>query len=43
MQKQAYILAFSDMFFLLGVSLIVALAASLVLRKPGRLTVGNAQ
>jgi len=41
-QKQAYILAFSDMFFLLGVALIVALAASLLLRKPGHLKVGDA-
>jgi DHA2 family multidrug resistance protein len=41
-QKQAYILAFSDMFFLLGVALIVALAASLLLRKPGHLKAGDA-
>jgi DHA2 family multidrug resistance protein len=41
-QKQAYILAFSDMFFLLGVALLVALAASLLLRKPGHLKVGDA-
>jgi DHA2 family multidrug resistance protein len=41
-QKQAFILAFSDMFFLLGVALIVALAASLMLKKPGHLESGGA-
>jgi DHA2 family multidrug resistance protein len=41
-QKQAFILAFSDMFFLLGVALIAALAASLLLRKPGHLESGGA-
>jgi DHA2 family multidrug resistance protein len=41
-QKQAFILAFSDMFFLLGVALIAALAASLLLRKPGHLDAGGA-
>jgi DHA2 family multidrug resistance protein len=34
-QKQAFILAFSDLFFLLGAALIVALVASLFLNKPG--------
>jgi DHA2 family multidrug resistance protein len=34
-QKQAFILAFSDLFFLLGVALMVALAASMMLKKPG--------
>src|ERR1700748_2635676 len=33
-QKQAFILAFSDTFYLLGVTLIVALLASLMLKKP---------
>jgi DHA2 family multidrug resistance protein len=33
-QKQAYIMAFSDMFYLLGVALIVAMAAALLLKKP---------
>ncbi len=33
-QKQAYILAFSDTFYALGVALIVALIASLLLKKP---------
>src|SRR5712671_1123012 len=41
-QKQAYILAFSDMFFLLGAALIVALAASLLLKKPDHLSSGGA-
>jgi DHA2 family multidrug resistance protein len=33
-QKQAFVMAFSDTFFLLGAALIVALAASFMLRKP---------
>ncbi len=37
-RKQANILAFSDTFFLLGVALVVALAASLFLKKPGQLS-----
>jgi MFS transporter, DHA2 family, multidrug resistance protein len=41
-QKQAFILAFSDMFFLLGAALIVALAASMMLKKPGQLHAGGA-
>ena len=41
-QKQAFILAFSDMFFLLGVALMAALAASLLLKKPGHLESGGA-
>ena len=41
-QKQAFILAFSDMFFLLGAALIVALAATLLLKKPGHLEAGGA-
>jgi DHA2 family multidrug resistance protein len=41
-QKQAFILAFSDMFFLLGAALIVALAASMMLKKPGQLDAGGA-
>jgi DHA2 family multidrug resistance protein len=41
-QKQAYILAFSDTFFLLGVALVVALAAALLLKKPGHLASGGA-
>ncbi|TPQ38284.1 EmrB/QacA family drug resistance transporter [Bradyrhizobium guangdongense] len=41
-QKQAFILAFSDMFFLLGAALIVALLASMLLKKPGHLDAGGA-
>ncbi len=41
-QKQAYILAFSDTFYLLGVALIVALWAALLLKKPDHLESGGA-
>ena len=41
-QKQAFILAFSDTFFLLGAALIVALIASLMLRRPDHLDAGGA-
>jgi DHA2 family multidrug resistance protein len=41
-QRQAFILAFSDMFFLLGAALIAALAASLLLKKPDHLDAGGA-
>ena len=41
-QKQAFILAFSDLFLLLGAALIVALAASMMLKKPGQLYAGGA-
>lgn len=41
-QKQAYILAFSDTFYLLGVALIVALIAGLFLKKPGQVSAGGA-
>jgi len=41
-QKQAYILAFSDTFFLLGIALIVALMAALLLKKPDHLESGGA-
>jgi DHA2 family multidrug resistance protein len=41
-QKQAFILAFSDTFYLLGASLIVALMAALLLRKPTHLESGGA-
>jgi DHA2 family multidrug resistance protein len=41
-QKQAYILAFSDTFYLLGTALIVALMAALLLRKPAHLEAGGA-
>jgi MFS transporter, DHA2 family, multidrug resistance protein len=41
-QKQAFILAFSDTFYLLGIALIVALAAALLLKKPNQLAGGGA-
>jgi DHA2 family multidrug resistance protein len=41
-QKQAFILAFSDTFYLLGVALIVALMAALLLKKPDHLAGGGA-
>jgi DHA2 family multidrug resistance protein len=41
-QKQAYILAFSDTFFVLGVALIVALVATLLLKKLGHVALGGA-
>jgi DHA2 family multidrug resistance protein len=41
-QKQAFILAFSDTFYLMGVAMIVALIAALLLRKPGHLDAGGA-
>ena len=42
MQKQADILAFCDTFDALGAALIVAMLASLLLKKPDRLDVGGA-
>jgi MFS transporter, DHA2 family, multidrug resistance protein len=41
-QKQAFILAFSDTFYLLGAVLIIALVATLMLRKPDHLSAGGA-
>jgi DHA2 family multidrug resistance protein len=41
-QKQAYILAFSDTFYALGAALIIALLASLIINKPGRSASGSA-
>jgi MFS transporter, DHA2 family, multidrug resistance protein len=41
-QKQAFILAFSDTFYLLGIALIVALAATVLLKKPSHLQGGGA-
>jgi len=40
-QKQAFILAFSDTFYLLGAALIVALMAALLLKKPNHLEAGG--
>ncbi|SFN67962.1 MFS transporter, DHA2 family, multidrug resistance protein [Bradyrhizobium sp. Ghvi] len=41
-QKQAYILAFSDTFYLLGMALMVALIAVFFLKKPGQTSAGGA-
>jgi MFS transporter, DHA2 family, multidrug resistance protein len=41
-QKQAFILAFSDTFYLLGAALIVALIATLLLKKPDHFSSGGA-
>src|SRR5579871_2323820 len=41
-QKQAFILAFSDTFYLLGMTLIVALLASLLLKKADHVDAGGA-
>jgi DHA2 family multidrug resistance protein len=41
-QKQAFILAFSDTFYLLGAALIIALAAALLLKKPDHVSTGGA-
>jgi MFS transporter, DHA2 family, multidrug resistance protein len=41
-QKQAFILAFSDTFYLLGAALIVALMAALLLKQPNHLEAGGA-
>jgi DHA2 family multidrug resistance protein len=40
-RQQSYVLAFSDTFFLLGAGLVVALIASLLLKKPGSLQGGG--
>jgi MFS transporter, DHA2 family, multidrug resistance protein len=41
-QKQAFILAFSDTFYLMGVALLVGLMAVLILKKTGQLAAGGA-
>jgi DHA2 family multidrug resistance protein len=41
-QKQAFILAFSDTFYLLGAALVIALVASSLLKKPDHLEAGGA-
>lgn len=41
-RQQAYIMAFSDTFYLLGAALIVALVATLLLKKPNHLDAGGA-
>ncbi len=42
LRRQANIMAFSDMFFLLGIALVVALLATLLLKKPGQIAGGGA-
>lgn len=42
LRKQANIMAFSDTFFLLGVALVIALLATLLLKKPGQISGGGA-
>ncbi len=41
-RKRAFILAFSDAFYLLGVALIVPLVAAALLKRPGQLEGGGA-
>jgi DHA2 family multidrug resistance protein len=41
-RQQANIMAFSDTFYLLGIALVVALIATLMLKKPGHLSGGGA-
>jgi MFS transporter, DHA2 family, multidrug resistance protein len=41
-QQQAFTMAFADTFYLLGVALVVALIAALMLRKPATLAAGGA-
>jgi MFS transporter, DHA2 family, multidrug resistance protein len=41
-QKQAFILAFSDTFYLLGVALLIALMAVMFLKKAGHLDASGA-
>ncbi|HTZ81316.1 MAG TPA: MDR family MFS transporter [Stellaceae bacterium] len=41
-REQAYVMAFSDTFYLLGAALVVALAAALLLKKPDHLEAGGA-
>jgi MFS transporter, DHA2 family, multidrug resistance protein len=40
--QQAYTMAFGDTFYLLGVALVIALVAALLLKKPARLSAGGA-
>jgi DHA2 family multidrug resistance protein len=41
-QKQAFVMAFSDTFYLLGVAMILALIATLLLKKPDHVEAGGA-
>jgi DHA2 family multidrug resistance protein len=40
-QKQAFVMAFSDTFYLLGVALLVAIGATLLLKRPAALAPGG--
>lgn len=40
-RQQAYVMAFNDTFLLLGVTLTIALAAVLLLKKPGHIAAGG--
>jgi len=42
LQKQAFVLAFSDTFYLLGITLVVALLATALLKKPDHMSAGGA-
>ncbi|GAA3063689.1 MDR family MFS transporter [Rhizobium viscosum] len=42
LRRQANIMAFSDTFFLLGIALVIALLATLLLKKPGQISGGGA-
>ena len=42
LRRQAFIMAFSDTFFLLGAALILALVAGLLLKKPAHMSTGGA-
>jgi DHA2 family multidrug resistance protein len=41
-RQQAFVMAFGDTFFLLGIGLVIALAATLLLKKPGHIDGGGA-
>jgi MFS transporter, DHA2 family, multidrug resistance protein len=41
-QKQAFVMAFSDTFYLLGVAMVIALIAALLLKKPDHVEAGGA-
>jgi DHA2 family multidrug resistance protein len=42
LRQQATIMAFSDTFYVLGIALIIALIATLMLKKPGHIPAGGA-
>jgi DHA2 family multidrug resistance protein len=41
-KRQAFIMGYADTFFLLGIALLLALAATVCLRKPDKLGAGGA-